>query len=124
VHGDAALAAAREVSELLFGGGDPMSLSRDALHALQNEIPVFTLEPNPERTELTTHDVLDAVCTGPEALFKSKGELRRMLQQGGVYLNGRRLDPEREKLRDEDILVGEFVLVRKGARSYALVKVR
>jgi len=47
-----------------------------------------------------------------------------MLQQGGVYLNGRRLDPEREKLRDEDILVGEFVLVRKGARSYALVKVR
>jgi len=124
VHGDAALAAAREVSGLLFGGADPLSLSRDALHALQNEIPVFTLEPNAERTELTTHDILDAVCTGSEALFKSKGEMRRMLQQGGVYLNGRRLGPEREKLRDEDILAGEFVLVRKGARTYGLVKVR
>ena len=124
MHGEPALAAAREVSGLLFGGADPMSLSADALHALQNEIPVFTLEPDPERTELTTHDILDAVCTGPDALFKSKGEMRRMLQQGGLYSNGRRLGPERETLRNEDILAGEFVLVRKGARSYALVKVR
>ena len=61
---------------------------------------------------------------GPEALFKSKGDMRRMLQQGGVYLNDRRLGAEREPLSKDDLLGGEFVLLRKGARSYALIKVR
>ena len=124
VHGDAALSAAQEVSALLFGGADPKSLSRDALLALQLEIPVYTLEPDPELTTLTTHDILDAVCSSTNPLFSSKGEMRRMLQQGGVYLNGRRLGPEREPLAADDLLGGEFVLVRKGARTYALVKVR
>ena len=121
VHGDQALAAAREVSSLLFGGADPRTLSRDALLALQLEIPVFTIEP---RDAYTTYDILEAVCVGSEALFKSKADMRRMLQQGGVYLNGRRLGPERESLQADDLLGGEFVLVRKGARSYGLVKVR
>ena len=121
VHGDRALAAAREVSSLLFGGADPGSLSLEALHALQLEIPVFTMEP---KDAYSTYDVLEATCVGPDALFKSKAEMRRMLQQGGVYLNGRRLSPEREPLQAEDLLGGEFVLVRKGAKSYGLVKVR
>ena len=121
VHGDQALAAAREVSSLLFGGADPHTLSRDALLALQLEIPVFTMEP---KDAYTTHDVLEAVCAGADALFKSKGDMRRMLQQGGVYLDGRRLGPEREPLLPDDLLGGEFVLVRKGAKSYGLVKVR
>lgn len=123
VHGEPAFAAAREVSTLLFGGADPRSLSREALLALQMEIPVFRLEPDPDRGPLTSQHVLEAVCSGPDALFKSKGDLRRMLQQGGVYLNGRRVGPEPEPLRDDDLLGGEFVLVRKGARNYALVKV-
>ena len=121
VHGEKATAAAEEVSALLFGGADPTTLSREALLALQLEIPVFTVEP---RDELTTHDVLEAVCVGPDALFSSKADMRRMLRQGAAYLNGRRLDPEREPLAESDLLGGEFVLVRKGTKNYALVKVR
>jgi tyrosyl-tRNA synthetase len=121
VHGDKAVGAAEEVSELLFGGADPKALSPDALLALQLEIPVFTVEP---KDELTTYDILEATLVGPDALFASKGDMRRMLQQGGVYLNGRRLGPEREPLAPDDLLAGEFGLVRKGAKSYALVKVR
>ena len=120
VHGEQATAAAEEVSGLLFGGRDPKALSPEALTALALEIPVFTMEP---KDAPTTHDVLESTLTGPDALFASKAEMRRMLQQGGVYLNGRRLGPEREPLSDDDVLGGEYVLVRKGARSYALVKV-
>jgi tyrosyl-tRNA synthetase len=122
VHGDAALAAAREVSGLLFGGADPQSLSSEALLALKLEIPVFVVEPNAERTELTTYDVLEAVCSGNEALFKSKGDARRMVQQGGVYLNGQRMEPERKPLTSNELLGERYVLVRKGARSYGLVE--
>jgi tyrosyl-tRNA synthetase len=121
VHGENAVAAAEEVSTLLFGGGEPKSLSRSALLALQNEIPVFTMEP---KDAPTTHDVVEATLTGTDALFGSKGDMRRMLQQGGVYLNGRRLGGEREPLQPDDLLGGEFVLVRKGSKSYALVKAR
>lgn len=121
VHGDKALAAAEEVSALLFGGKEPQSLSLDALHALALEIPVFTMEP---KDAPTTHDVVEATLVGPDALFASKGDMRRMLQQGGVYLNGRRLSAEREQLADADLLGGEYVLVRKGSKSYGLVKVR
>ena len=121
VHGERALAAAEEVSSLLFESADPTSLSLGALQALQLEIPVFTLE---WKDELTTYDVLEAACVGTEALFKSKGDMRRMLQQGGVYMNGRRLGTEREPITKNDLLGGEFILLRKGARSYGLVKVR
>jgi tyrosyl-tRNA synthetase len=119
VHGDKALGAAEEVSGLLFGGADPKSLSRDALLALKLEIPVFTVE---RKDELTTYDVLEATLVGPEALFSSKADMRRMLQQGGVYLNGRRIGPEREPVSSDDLLDGEFVLVRKGAKTYGLVQ--
>jgi len=63
------------------------------------------------------------VCVGNDALFKSKGEARRMVQQGGVYLNGQRMEVERRPLRPEELLGGKYVLVRKGARNYGLVEV-
>lgn len=121
VHGDRAVSAAEEVSGLLFGGAEPQSLSLAALQALALEIPVFTMEP---KDEPTTHDVLEATLVGPDALFASKGDMRRMLQQGGVYLNARRLSAERSPLESGDLLGGEYVLVRKGSKSYGLVKVR
>jgi tyrosyl-tRNA synthetase len=123
VHDVAPLAAAEEVSDLLFGGADPKSLSLDALLALKLEIPVFSIEPDPERTDITTYDVLEAACVGTAALFKSKGEARRMVQQGGVYLNGQRMEVERRPLTPDDLLGGRYVLIRKGARSYGLVEV-
>jgi tyrosyl-tRNA synthetase len=121
VHGDAAAAAADEVSRLLFGGGDPRSLSNEALAALKDEIPYFSIQRD---GPIDTNDIIEAVSTGPEALFKSKGDARRMIQQGGVYLNGERLGTERRTLSDNDLLGGRFVLVRKGARNYALVEVK
>jgi tyrosyl-tRNA synthetase len=121
VHGEHALAAAQEVSGLLFGNVEPQALSRDALLALQAEIPVFTLEP---KDDFTTQDVVEATLVGTEALFASKGDMRRMLQQGGVYLNGRRLSPEREPIAKHELLGGEFLLVRKGSKSYGLVKAK
>lgn len=123
VHGEASLSAAMEVSGLLFGGADPRLLSSNALLALKLEIPVFSIEPDPSRTELTTYDVLEAVCVGAEALFKSKGDARRMVQQGGVYINGQRMEPERRPITADDLLGGKFLLVRKGARNYGIVEV-
>jgi tyrosyl-tRNA synthetase len=120
VHGESALTAAQEVSGLLFGGADPTSLSSEALLALKLEIPVFSVLTD---EEVTNYTILETVCVGNDALFKSKGDARRMVQQGGVYLNGQRMEAERKPLAADDLLGGRYVLVRKGARSYGLVEV-
>jgi tyrosyl-tRNA synthetase len=117
VHGDAALRAADEVSQLVFGKADPRSLSEAAFRLLEQEIPTFRIQ-RANRFDLFA--VIDAVSAGKDALFKSKSEARRALQQGGLYLNGERVTENREIARSE-LLHGKYLLVRKGARTNGLV---
>jgi tyrosyl-tRNA synthetase len=121
VHGRAALDAAEEVSQLLFGRGDPRSLSQEAVQLLEKEIPTFELNGG---KELDTQDLINAVSGEGESLFKSRSEARRALEQGGVYLNGERLSAERVAVTSGQLLHGRYLIVRKGARSYALLRVR
>lgn len=114
VHGAEALAAAEEVSGFLFGGASPASLSKTALRALAGEIPVFH---SPSLNEAAA--VLAAVTGNENALFTSNGDLKRMVQQGGVYINGERYDGSATGVTP---LHGESVLVRKGTRNYAIVQ--
>jgi tyrosyl-tRNA synthetase len=118
VHGSAALKAAEEVSQLLFGKGDPVALSKGALTLLEKEIPTFAL---PAAQPRDTFAVLEAISSGPDALFKSKGEARRALEQGGLYLNGERLGKERADISRSQLLHEKYLLMRKGARNYGLV---
>jgi tyrosyl-tRNA synthetase len=111
VHGSSALKDAEDVSALLFGGGDPTALSSSALDALRREIPYFTAG-----SVTDPQSIVDAV-TADGALFKSKGDAKRMIQQGGVYLNGQRFEPGTVV----SPLHGAYVLVRKGSKNYALV---
>jgi len=118
VHGADALQAVEDVSGLLFGKGDARSLSPRALQLLEKEIPVFRV---PSGIEPTTSAVIDAICAGKDALFKSKGEARRALTQGGLYQNGERMTPDAVSITHDQFLPGRRLLVRKGARSYGLV---
>jgi tyrosyl-tRNA synthetase len=120
VHGAEALKAAEEVSQLLFGKGDARALSREAMRLLEREIPTFDLNGG---KELDTQDVINAVSGEGDALFKSRGEARRALEQGGVYLNGERLGGERTTIEKGQLLHGSYLLVRKGARNYGLIRV-
>src|SRR4029453_621125 len=65
-------------------------------------------------------DVVDAfVVTG---LVKSKGDARRLLQQGGLYANGEKLSPEHPVLTAGAAIHGQFYVLRKGAREIAIVR--
>jgi tyrosyl-tRNA synthetase len=118
VHGDEALAAVEQVSQLLFGKGDPRQLSSSALELLGQDIPVFRWDVADPRD---TYGLLEVLSAGKDALFKSRGEAKRALEQGGVYLNGERMEAERRVITRSELLPGNRLLVRKGARSYALV---
>ena len=114
VHGAAAVRAAEEVSQLLFSKGDPRSLSPDALAMLRREIAFA------EHAGDGAADVLDLlVATG---LAASKGAAKRLVEQGGVSVSGRKVSMSERTIADADLLADRHVLLRKGARDWALVR--
>ena len=120
VHGAEAARVAREVSTLLFAKGDPRALSAAALAALAAEVP-FAEAPVPA-DGVAALDVAELFAT--TGLARSKGEARRLLEQGGLTLSGRRLSAAERTVADADLLADGHLLLRKGARDYALVRVR
>ena len=119
VHGAEAARVAQQLSELLFAKGDPHGLSPAAVGALANEMPVVEVA-RPEGG-LGALDVAELYVTA--GLAPSKGAARRLLEQGGLTVSGRRLSAGEREVRDGDLLAGRYLLLRKGAREYGLVRV-
>jgi tyrosyl-tRNA synthetase len=122
VHGTDAARVAGEVSGLLFGGEEATSLSVAALEALRAEMPFVEIPANGTGGDDGALDVLELFVTAK--LAPSKGAARRLLEQGGLYANGRRLTPADRQLGAGSFLAGGHLLLRKGAREYALVRVQ
>jgi len=110
VHGGEAASIAEDVSKLVFGRGDPASLSPAGLTALSQEVPFVEVSRDTS--------VIDALVA--LKLAASKSAARRLIEQGGVAVNGKRvasaIDPMGEPL------AGGYYLIKKGARDYGLVK--
>jgi tyrosyl-tRNA synthetase len=111
VHGDDAARVAEEVSRVLFGKAEPTSLTEPVLRALSEEVPFAEAPEAPA--------LLDALVT--LKLAASKSAARRLVEQGGVYLNGQRVNAEAD-LATTKPLPGGYHLLRKGARDYGLIR--
>ncbi len=118
VHGADAARAAVEVSALLFGKGDAGSLSAAALAALAQEVPFVEIGA-PADGSLETSELFVTA-----KLAASKGAAKRLLEQGGLSVNGQRLAAADKAIAASAMLAGRHLLLKKGARDYALVRVR
>jgi len=107
VHGEAATRAAIAASEALFGGGDLASLDEATLRSVLEELPTAQVAPGSPIVEAL-------VASG---LVSSNGEARRAIQQGGVYVDNRKVDDEHAIV--EPALAGGIVLLRRGKKSVA-----
>jgi tyrosyl-tRNA synthetase len=112
VHGDEAASVAEEVSRVLFGKAEPASLSEPVLRALSAEVPFAQVPAAPA--------LIDALVTLKLVASKSAG--RRLLEQGGVYVNGERATVATD-LASTIPLAGGYFLLRKGARDYGLIRI-
>jgi tyrosyl-tRNA synthetase len=112
VHGSESARISEAVSAVLFGGRDSTSLSDRELDALADEIPSTRMTAD-ETTTLA--DLFVAA-----QLVPSKSRARALLAQGGAYVNGVRVTPD-TAVADVTLLAGRRLLLRKGARDYALV---
>src|SRR4029079_4019022 len=111
VHGEDAARVAEEVSRVLFGKADPTTLAEPVLKALSEEVPFAESRETPS--------LLDAMVT--LKLAASKGAARRLIEQGGVTVNGQRASADTD-LASTQTLAGGYHLLRKGAREYGLVR--
>ncbi len=111
VHGEDAAKVAEECSQVLFGKADPTSLGEPVLRALSEEVPFAESRETPS--------LLDAMVT--LKLAASKGAARRLIEQGGVTLNGQRAATDTD-LSTVGTLAGGYYLLRKGARDYGLIR--
>jgi len=117
VHGPAQAAAAEEASAILFGA--PVAdASIEALDAVAREVPVLDATADDLAAGLDLVDLL----ARPGSLAASKGEARRAVDQGGVYVNGARADGNRQ-VNAEDTLHGRYVVLRRGKKSVALLRI-
>ena len=126
VHGAEGLRAAEEVSAFMFGESDPRALSASALGILRAEAPFAELRlgelQGPGADGVTQIDILKLAVGAKVAASISAA--RRLLEQGGLSVNKRRLSPAERYVAVDDILIrGEYVVVGKGRRDYALVRV-
>ncbi|HEX9493358.1 MAG TPA: tyrosine--tRNA ligase [Thermoanaerobaculia bacterium] len=113
VHSEDAARVAEEVSQVLFGKADPTTLTEPVLKALSQEVPFAETRETP--------GLLDALVT--LKLAASKSAARRLVEQGGVSLNGQRASADTD-VANAKPLAGRYFLIRKGARDYGLLLVR
>jgi tyrosyl-tRNA synthetase len=121
LHGDDALRAAIEVSGFLFGGLEPASLSRAALEVLSAEAP-FVEVKEANVTDTQGLDVLKLLVAS--GLAASNGAARRLLEQGGVSVNKRKLGAQERYLeKNGTLLTDGYAIIGKGKRDYAVIRV-
>jgi tyrosyl-tRNA synthetase len=118
VHGESGLARAVQASEVLFGG-EIEGLEADEIRDIFQDVPSSEVA----RAELEGEGkgLLDLLADA--GVTPSKGEARRAVEGGGIYLNNRRVTDSRAAVTLEDAVEGSFLVLRKGKRSYHLIRV-
>ena len=118
VHGDEALQEAIATTGKLFAQQDAPaeSLSAEDLQRLQG---IITMDISKSLVEGGA-DVLTLLTD--TAIFPSKGEARKMIHNGGVSINRKKVDNAQMTVDSTLLLHGEYLLIQKGKKHYYLVK--
>ena len=117
VHGEAATTDALRASEILFGGSLD-GITEKQFHEVAAEVPNVTLPRSLlGQPGAALPDVL-AAC----GLSSSKSQARKDVEAGGVNINNVRVADAKRLLDSSDLLFGEFILLRKGKRNYAVAR--
>ena len=117
VHGADQAARAEQASTLLFGD-DITTLPVDDVLAVFEDVPSTDLA----RDEFDGAGMAIVDLVARIGLAPSKGEARRLVQSGGVYVNNRRQSDPQARITREQAIGGRLFVVRKGQKQNHLVR--
>ncbi len=121
VHSREALDAAMEASGILFGKSTKESLLKldeQTLLDIFEGVPQFDVD----RSQLGQPAV--ELLTQAAPVFASKGEMRKLVQGGGVSINKEKLTEFDRPITAGDLIDGKYLLVQRGKKNYTLITVR
>jgi tyrosyl-tRNA synthetase len=116
VHGESATTEAMRASEILFGGRLE-GIAESTFNEIVGEVPTRDLE----RAKLGGSGAPLAEVLVLSGLCSSKGQARKDIEGGGVYINNIREANFQRALTPADLLFGKHLLLRKGKRNYVVL---
>jgi tyrosyl-tRNA synthetase len=117
VHGEDAMRRAERASKVLFGE-EIKDLNLREILEIFSDVP--SREIPKERFEGEGYPIVDLLVD--VGLFPSKGEARRAINGGGVYVNNIRVSDAQDKISLSRAIEGKVLILRKGKKNYLLVK--
>lgn len=116
VHGEDGLNEAVKATEALRPGAET-KLDWKTIEAIAEDVPSCSLAYD----QVLNVSLVDlAVSAG---LFESKSAARRLLKQGGVYLNNNRVDSESKRIEPQDIVDDKVLLLSAGKKNKVVVRI-
>jgi tyrosyl-tRNA synthetase len=112
VHGAEATHKAEHISEALFSGAFA-DLAADEIEMGFHGVPGYSMETD----EMPLVELLVAA-----GIVKSKRQARQDVENGAVYINGERCTALDHVARKQDGLHGKYLIMRRGKKSYCLVR--
>jgi tyrosyl-tRNA synthetase len=116
VHGPEATAEAMRASEILFGG-DLAGISEATFNEIVGEVP--TKEIGKAGLDGAGKPLVELLVHG--GLCPSKGQARKDIEGGGVYVNNQREASFQRAVAAKDLLFSKHLLLRKGKRNYVVL---
>ena len=119
VHSEQDYEMAVEASNILFGNATSDSLKKldeETLLAVFDGVPTFEVSK-----EVVLGKKLMDVLTDDAAVFASKGEMRKLIQNGGFAVNKEKVSDLELALSAEILLNEKYLLVQKGKKNYFLL---
>ena len=117
VHGDAGLAAARQATEIFFGA-EIASLDDAALSEIFADVPSHEFA----RSTLDGDGLLLVEALKATGLAAGTTAARRTVEQGGAYVNNRRVTDVAHRLTAADLVGSSTLVLRSGKKSYAVAR--
>jgi tyrosyl-tRNA synthetase len=119
IHGPSATTEAMRASEILFGG-ELAGISETTFNEIVGEVP--TKEIQQRQLDGTGEPLVEILVHG--GLSPSKGQARKDVEGGGVYVNNVRETNFQRHITANDLLFCKYLLLRKGKRNYVVLTVR
>ena len=120
VHSEADYEAAVEASGILFGNATSEALKKldeETLLSVFEGVPQFEVAKSDIEAGIKAVDLF----TEKAAVFASKGEMRKLVQGGGVSLNKEKLTAFDQPVTADNLLDGKYLLVQRGKKNYYLL---
>jgi tyrosyl-tRNA synthetase len=122
VHSPEDFESAVDASQILFGKGTTDSLRKmteSTFLSVFEGVPVFDLKKEIILPGVTVADL----CALHTDIFISKGELRRLIQGGGLSINKEKINNPELIINSGSLLNSKYLLIQKGKKNYFLIRI-